>query len=171
MTVLARKITRAKWSLDPSWASGDIRADAVTADLKTTDDALSFWRCESSSEVDRADAVLAIAAMLERADKLEVVFVDESAVRAEGLATRDTEGVTPVASLRRLHVDVERLELVRLGKVARLVAAAHGASASCTLTKKQVLELLAGAIKSGLLQVTHLKDKLKEAVEKQLAAP
>ena len=45
---LARKITHAKWKrqdLLPHLTSDEISADAVTADLRTSEDSLSLWRC------------------------------------------------------------------------------------------------------------------------------
>ena len=42
---LARKISLAKWSKKGELEVGEIAADAVTADLRTQDNKLSFWRC------------------------------------------------------------------------------------------------------------------------------
>ena len=42
---LARKVSLAKWSKKDELAEGEIPADAVTADLRTQDNKLSFWRC------------------------------------------------------------------------------------------------------------------------------
>ena len=41
---VARKISSSKWEKHPEFSAGEIRADAVTADLQTKGDALSFWR-------------------------------------------------------------------------------------------------------------------------------
>jgi hypothetical protein len=50
--VLARKVARAKWEPRSDLGDGTIAADAVTADLRTTENTLSFWRCNSSSADD-----------------------------------------------------------------------------------------------------------------------
>lgn len=168
MSVLARKIARAKWEPKPELGSDEIAADAVTADLKTTGNTLSFWRCESSSENDLKRAVLALAAAAERPDRLDVVYLDEQAVRESGLVTRDTAGDTPVETLREHHVDVEKLDLTRLGKVAQMVADAHRSSASHTTTKKQVVDLVVQAVKDGVLSIADLKDKMRKEVEAKL---
>jgi hypothetical protein len=168
MSVLARKIARAKWEPKPELGGAEIAADAVTADLKTTGNTLSFWRCDSSSADDLKRAVLALAAAADRPDRLDVVYLDELAVRQSGLATRDTTGDTPVETLRQHHVDVEKLDLTRLAKVAQMVADAHRSSASHTMTKKHVVELVVQAVKDGLVKVADLKDKMKEEVEARL---
>ena len=59
---LARKITQAKWRPKAGFAEGEIAADAVTVDLKTQDNSLSFWRCPTETTQDLEKAVLAIAA-------------------------------------------------------------------------------------------------------------
>lgn len=169
MSVLARKIARAKWEPKPGLDSAEIAADAVTADLRKTGNTLSFWRCQSSSGEDLKRAVLALAAAAERPDRLDLVYLDEATVRKHGLATRDTPGDTPVTSLRQHHVDIEKLDLIRLGTVAQLVAVAHRSKASHTITKKQVVDLVTQAVKDGLVQVEDLKDKMKEEVEANLA--
>ena len=47
MSVLARKISRAKWEATKDLGDGEIQADAVSADLRTMGNTLSFWRCAS----------------------------------------------------------------------------------------------------------------------------
>ncbi|HVQ74450.1 MAG TPA: hypothetical protein VMT79_02820 [Candidatus Binatia bacterium] len=42
MPVLVRKVTRAKWERREELGQGEIPSDAISADLRTTDNALSF---------------------------------------------------------------------------------------------------------------------------------
>lgn len=168
MAVLARKIARAKWEPKAELGDAGIAADAVTVDLKTTGNTLSFWRCESSSPDDLKHAVLALAAAAERPDRLDVVYLDEETVRQSGLATRDTNGDTPIEALRAHHVDVEKLDLTRLAKVAQMVADAHRSKASETMTKKAVVDLVVKAVKDRLVKASDLKDRMKEEVEQRL---
>ena len=62
MAVLARKISRAKWEASDDLGEGEIQADAVSADLRTTGNTLSFWRCTSASETDLQRVILALTA-------------------------------------------------------------------------------------------------------------
>ena len=125
---LARKIARAKWdakrNIERGLEEGEISADAVTGDLRTQKDTLSFWRCHTGANDDIEDAVLAIAAAGERLDKLDIVWLADNELQADGHTLKDTKGRTPVADLTEKHVDICKLDYVRLGKVAQRVAAA-----------------------------------------------
>ncbi len=73
---LARKITRAKWKTREELSAGEISADAVTADLKTQGNALSFWQCHTATNSDVEEAALAIAAARDRVARLDVVWLE-----------------------------------------------------------------------------------------------
>lgn len=57
---LARKITLSKWEARQGLSEDEIAADAVTADLRTQKNGLSFWRCCPETNGDVEKAVLAI---------------------------------------------------------------------------------------------------------------
>lgn len=52
---LARMISRSKWEPKSRMHAEEISADAVTGDLRTQDNSLSFWRCPSGSAVELED--------------------------------------------------------------------------------------------------------------------
>ena len=120
---LARRISRAKWDA-AEWAAGEIPADAVTVDLRTHSNTLSFWQCPTGTDSDVAMAALAIAAGCERPDKLDIVWVADEELQADGQTLRNTAGRTPVTNMEVMHVDVSGLDYVRLGKVASRIVAA-----------------------------------------------
>lgn len=62
MTYLVRKITRIKWDVAEGLAKSEIPADAISVDLRTKSNALSFWQCASESSDDIAEVALALAA-------------------------------------------------------------------------------------------------------------
>lgn len=76
---LARKIARAKWTSNGNSSNrvtaAGIAADAVTGDLRTQDNTLSFWTCPSGTDDDVEEAALAIAATWERLGKLDLVWL------------------------------------------------------------------------------------------------
>ena len=121
---LARKITRAKWDRRDGLAENEIPADAVTADLRTTNNTLSFWKCEAPSDEEIRQTVLALATEAERVDRIDVVWVEEDDFRAHSISLNPSDGRTPVASLRSRHVDVAKLDLGRLSVAATLLAQA-----------------------------------------------
>ena len=165
---LARKITRAKWLQRPELAQGEIAADAVTADLRTNGNALSFWRCDTGAE-DQVEAVaLAMAASGDRIDKLDVVWIAERHFAEGGQTWEATEGRTPVAELRRRHVDLQRLDYVRLGNVARHVAAAIESEWCLRLTRRRVKMLLVAAVRRDEVALDDLADRVRDEVGRAL---
>ena len=162
---LARKITRAKWESTEYLSADEIPADAVTADLRTQGNVLSFWQCATDTASDVAEAALAIAAAGERLDRLDIVWLADQELQSDGLTLRDTEGRTPVSDMVAKHVDVDRLDYVRLGSVARRVAAAIEADQCRRLTRARVKSLIEEAIRQGRIDHGSLQEKLRAEVE------
>lgn len=148
---------------------GDISADAVTADLRTQSNKLSFWRCDDGTDQEIENVVLAIAAGRDRIDKVEIVLIDDTGLKKDGQTIRATDGRTPIGSLVKLHVDVIQLNYYRLGEVARRVASAIAAGQCHRVSKKRVEALLVTAIDGGnVLQLDGLNDKLRRQVQELL---
>ena len=161
---LARKISLAKWSKKGELAKGEISADAVTADLRTQDNKLSFWKCGDGERAEVNEAALAIAASYERVDKIVLVWLAADDLQSDGQTLKDTEGRTPVSGLADLHVDVCRLDYIRLGKVAQRVVTALKKDRYLQLRKARVKELLAAAVKQERID----PDDLQQDVRKDL---
>lgn len=161
---LARKISRAKWEPGDDLNEGELPADAVTVDLRTQDNALSFWRCENASKDHVERAALAIAAAAERIDKLDVVWVAEGDLQTDELHIEQTDGRTPIADMVANHIDVQRLDYTRLGKVASRVARALAEQNHRRLTKKSVRRLLVAAVQANALSLDGLDEKLRQEV-------
>lgn len=161
---LARKITRAKWNERPGLVAAQLAADAVTVDLRTRNNALSFWRCGAASPEEINEAVLALAAGSERLDKIEVVWVSEEDLRTDGLTLAQTGGRTPVRSMVNQHVDVRELNYGRLGKVALRVLTAMGNGRCRRVAKNKVKGILAAAIATERLQPGELQPKVAREI-------
>ena len=161
---LARKITRAKWATTENLSAGEIPADAVTVDLRTQQNTLSFWQCPTDAASDVAEAALAIAAASERLDRLDIVWLADQELRSDGQTLTDTKGRTPVTDMVAMHVDVSRLDYVRLGRVARRVVAAIEADRYCRLTKAHVKSLIKEAVGQGRIDHSALHDRLRAEV-------
>ena len=162
---LARKITRAKWTDDDrGLAEGEISADAVTGDLRTQGDSLSFWRCDTDANDDVEDAALAIAAAGERVDRLDIVWVSQDQLLSDGQTLMDSRGRTPLSEMADQHVDVSRLDYVRLGSLARHVVAAVKNHRCRRLTKGRVKKLLSTAVEQGRVKTEDLADALRAEI-------
>lgn len=168
MPVLVRKIDWAKWEQKAELGEGEISADAITGDLRTTKNRLSFWRCSTADISELERAALAIAASRDQLDRLDLVYLEDAWIHESGLDTLPTPGNTPVSSLRDTHVDVHRLDLIRLNRVAELVARAHRSNAGLKLSRLKVLSVLIKAVRNGLVEVDSLRGDLRSKVEAAL---
>lgn len=171
MAPLARKITQAKWSAGPGPQPGEIQADAITCDLRTMGNTLSFWRLRGLGEDDLKEAALILASGLDRADRIDFAWIDAEELRSQGVEAKDTPGQTPVESLRDRHVDLVRLDLVRLGTTARVLDSAIQKKQLMRFTRKAVIEILVAGVQRGLLQLSALKDKLRAEVAAAMPTP
>lgn len=163
---LARTITRSKWEPKHGLQSGEISADAVTGDLRTRDNMLSFWQCLSGTDAELEDVVLAIATGREEVAEVEIVWLDDEEMRTDGQTLINSEGRTPVSELVSLHVDVCRLDYKRLGKVAHRVVSAFDEGRYCRLTRARILALLTSAVRKSRVDLKDLKEKVQDAVQK-----
>lgn len=161
---LARKITRAKWSNKAELSADEIPADAVTADLRMRENALSFWQCGDGTPTEVEEAALAIAAAGDRIDRLDLVWFADETLQNDGQTFRNTPGRTPIPELSELHVDVHRLDYVRLGKVAHRVAGAIEGGRYVRLTKARVTKLLTEAVEQARLDPAGLSDNIRADV-------
>jgi len=168
--VFTRKVNGAKWQPSKSLAPGEVSADAVTADLRTTDNELSFWACSSNDEAELRETVLALATGGDRLDKMDVAWIEREAVHAAQLTIQETPGHanTPVESLKGRHVDVAKLDVARLGIVAGLIHAAVSAEKKQwrRFARSEVLAVVVAAVRSGRVAIDTLKDELRKDVER-----
>src|SRR3989339_377771 len=119
MSLLIRKIDKAKWLQNDIVNGADISADAITNCMKTTKNTLSTWRVDNEQQVDRA--VLAIVTGHQQLDTIDVVWIDQIQLEKEGIGFEHSPGITPVISLVDSHVDVVNLTYTSLGKIANCI--------------------------------------------------
>jgi len=163
---LVRKISRAKWDPTDRLAAGEIPADAVTADLRTSGNALSLWASADADAEAVNDAVLALVAGADRIDKIDVVWIQRAKFGEVGLELDETPGRTPVTDLKGRHCDAVHRDLVRLGCLAQQVADALGAEQFMRLTKKDVAELIAAAVDAERVPLEDLEEKVQIEVSR-----
>jgi hypothetical protein len=160
---LARKITRAKWDATEFTGPDGIRADAITTDLRTYNDTLSFWRCNSDLG-DVADVVLALAASMERVDRVQVVLLPEDDLAVTCKLNASPENAhTPVTGLRERHVDLIQLDMVQLCFIAKQIATALRAASDNLgglnyqqFSVKQVGEIVSTAVRNNRVTLAFL---------------
>lgn len=170
MAYLARKVTRAKWERRDGLTETEIPADAISADLRTMNNTLSFWKCPASSEEEIRTTVLALATAAERVDRMDIVWVEEASFGTNRISLNPSDGRTPVVSLRSRHVDVAKLDVGRLSAVARFIADALTEGQCRRLTKKEVLKIVVEAVRQDLVPLDELEPKVRQEIEKTVVA-
>jgi hypothetical protein len=98
--------------------------------------------------------------------KIDVAWSPSAKIAQAGLAIVEADGRTPVPSLVKRHVDVPGLDLVRLGKVAKLFARAVREKRYLRLTRRGVVELIRKAEDDRLLELRDLSESVRESVLK-----
>lgn len=167
---LARMITRSKWQAREGFAADEIPADAITADLRTAGNALSFWQCGEATDKEVLDVVLAIAAGRDRVQKLDIVWIVEEELVRDGLETRPSRGRTPIARQVERHVDICHLDYGRLGKIGEQVALAIRKDRWKRFRQQQILTLLVAAVGDGRVSLSDLAIKPRAEVQAKLGS-
>ena len=161
---LVRKIALSKWEPKNYLSNGEISADAIW-DLRTGGSTLSFWKCNSVDNDSLGDVAMAIASKWDHLDKLDLVWLTTRDIEADGLILEETEGNTLVEDMRKRHVDLCRLDYVRLGKVAHMVNIAIKEDRYCLFSKKDVGSLLAKAVDQDRIVLNELKENLRKRIK------
>ena len=152
----ARKIRRSKWELASASLSAHETFEMVASDLNAIDSALSFWECGEALEADLADVVIALATAKGTPEKIDLVWISEESLRQCGIDWSYTEGRTPVAELRRLHITLRDLNEEKLISLASAMKAAYEAGQTARFTRSQVRSILHSAEESGRLDPDDL---------------
>ena len=161
---LARKVSRAKWEPKPEELGPNaIQADAVTSDLRTQGNSLSFWQClDPNNEDELREVALALAGASERVDKIDIAWIKEDFLRKKGFSIERTEGKTQVVDLRNKHVDLIKLDLQKICSLAKCLCKSIRKEGNFRrFTKGEVLQILREAAQEGRLYVDALPEKIR----------
>lgn len=161
---LARSVRRSKWPSQPNVRVEDFPADTITGDLRSKNNSLSFWHCNSSNKDEIDESVLAIAAGRERVEKLELVWINRADLESFGQAVIRSEGLAPVADLVDQHFDLCRLDYRRLGELASQMHSAMKSGQYQLLSRSEVREILADAVLQNRLRLSDLNPKIQNEI-------
>jgi hypothetical protein len=159
MSLLVRKIEKAKWMQNDIVGGADVSADAITNCIKTKGNTLSTW--EISEESDIADAVLAIVSAREYLDTIDIVCLKRSSLESQGLVLQSTPGNTQVKDLINQHIDISDLTYRSLGTVAEQIVQEIKGGKVRRYTKGMIKKLLNDAIDLGRVQKADLHERLR----------
>lgn len=165
MTRLVRKVTIAKWK-NAEWASVDrVPADAISIDLRTGSNTLSFWRADTPDPEAESKAILALLGSLDRIDKIDLVFVDTQELGQAKF--EETLGNTVFEDLRPLHIDLANLDQHGLMAAVAAVGNQVYKDKVTRLTRKEVRTRLQNALDAGKLSW----DQLPNGFQSELTKP
>lgn len=160
MSLLIRKIDKAKWMQNDILGGEDVSADAITNCMKTKGNVLSVWQVAEEGTIE--DAVLAIVSSHQHLDTIDVVCLEPSSLQGEGIRLQSTPGLTPVKDLTDQHIDIFGLTYRTLGTVAKHTVEMIKKEKIVRYTKDNIKKLLNVAINSGRVQSDDLHKSLRE---------
>lgn len=171
MTIYVRKISKAKWPSEEEILAKEfdaeiipsVRADALTSCLKTSQNTLSVWAVENSTDEEIEKAILALItnAKLERLNRIQVVYFSKEEVLSLGLPLEASDGDTVIESLSKLHNDLVDLNYEKLGKVSQLIISSLRSESVKTYNEKKLKTMLLKAIQEGVVDQKLLHPSLQ----------
>jgi hypothetical protein len=164
---IVKTISWAKWNPRIELGEDAISADAITADLRTKSNCLSFWECsDARNDEELNEIVLALAAIRVRLDKMDVTWIEKDAAAGEGIELKETEGDTPITEINKKHRDAIRLELEKICTLARLVAkSVREQSCVIRFTRREIENIIMEGINAGRLRLESLNEELRDSIE------
>jgi hypothetical protein len=109
--------------------------------------------------------VLALAATRDTIDRLDLVWIDETAIKNIPLRIVPTEGDTPAQSLRDRHRDVADIDLGAMHELAQDVAKAVNGTQTKRWTKAEVRRILKNAAAQNSLDMNGVGERLRSEIE------
>lgn len=167
--VLVRKISRSKWGDPPPVNAGSVPADAITADLRTHGNALSFWRCERPGDAEdlmRVALTLVAAPSSTSIEAIDLVWISESEITGKNLRVENSTGITALRGMAGEHRDLLGLTYGTLGQLGSLVAGSLQQGRHKRLTKKLLGERLVLAMRRNEIDPGQLDPRMREYISK-----
>lgn len=161
MSILVRKINKAKWLQIDLSESDDVSADALTNCLKTNDNSLSVWEIESEEKIN--EAILAIASAGHHLESIDIIKLDKDYLASQNVEIKSSVGITKVEDLKDSHRDLANLTLSKMCIISsHIVAKFNKNDKEIRITKKTIKDLLLKAIKDERLDKSDLNDSIVE---------
>lgn len=164
MSLLVRKIERAKWMQNDRANEDNIPADAITGGcVRTQSNSLSTWEIRDRQEVDAA--VLAIVSKHNHLESFDVVWMDCDFLQEQGIRIEASPGITPVTMFSDRHMDLRDLNYNSLGVIARHIANNINRNNTQRYTAGQLKKILKAAIEAGDVDINALSPSLSQKIQ------
>lgn len=139
----------------------DLKADAVTSDLRTSGNTLSLWMIRDDRELD--DVFLALGAKMISFEKLEAIRIPEQYLEPFQL-DESKEGDSPIVSNRKNHRDIINLTYDSIGDMGMIVCRCLNEKEIVKRTRAEMKKLYVDAYRSGRLDVAFLNEDLRDKI-------
>lgn len=163
MSYLVRMIQLENWT-QPQEAVSDnsmISADAIS-DLRTTENCISTWYVEDSSDV--KTAIQALSSGFRALDSIKIVVLDYNELLRAGFVVDETDGETKIDTYKSLHRDISHLNAGSLPHLARIILQNVWNSNVQSIPRDQVGEWLLDAMIEKKLDFSKLEKNMKTAL-------
>jgi hypothetical protein len=172
MPLLCRKIKASRWERKSYLDTDEISADAAKC-ISTIDGKLSVWIHEADrGNID--DVALALATSMEKLEAFQIVIFDSSDLKpSASFPLLDVLGNTALADFNSQHRDLSKLDFVRLGMLAVIISSRVRANVEGNVypySVKQVTKLLVDGIAQKRVEMSALKESLREKIRPHVAA-
>lgn len=149
---------------------GDLAADILKQELATTNNCLSFWKCENIDDID--DTIKAILLSTTAIKCSRLFALSDEIINKYGFKMDDTEpGLTGYSGFENLHINMIELTYSKVGTVLNMLREAFQDPNSITkIDKAKVKIYIDEVIKSGRLNKEALNDDLLQDIEKNFFA-
>jgi len=163
MSLLIRKINKAKWFQVDIVNNSDVSADAITNCLKTTDNTLSVWNIENEEYLN--NAILAIVSNQDHLETIDIVIIDQDSLENKNVNIVISPGNIPILKLIDTHRDITDLTYSKLGFVKDFIVESIRNDQLKRYTVGSLKKILKNAIEEGYLRKTDLKPSLQVSIK------
>jgi len=152
-----------EWTQEPHEISneGMISADAI-GDLKTTENCISTWYVGDKSDEEIKKAVLALTSGFRSLEDVRIAFLEDSKLKAVGLAIHETDGDTKIKEYIRLHRDIALLNSAKLQKLAKVILESIWEENTTTIHRETIVLWLLSALNEKKLEFRSLDKNLRQ---------
>lgn len=160
--LLARGVHRPRWLRDVPGDPPGPCADALTHDLQTKSDTLSWWAVDGSEE----EIVIAIASTRDSVSNVDLAIVNTDDIDALNITWERSSADIPYAPARDRHYDLINLSAAAVGRLAgHLHENRDGIE---RLREKEVRDLLIATIGEGHLELEEINASLLSSLATRL---
>ena len=143
-----------------------LQADAITGDLRTNKNTLSFWAVNDIDELKKAVVALSFMPVSTDLEKIDVIWIDDKDLTQQGLVIEPTKGKTAAIRHIDIHRDVCNLTYSSLGIVASAVMNAIHSGCYKRIGATMVKDYAKEALINGEIDTNLCDPKLKVKLSK-----